>query len=179
MINSFKKMPPRDYCSGIRKTYGSIVKALAINNIVASIITFIPVVYMIILGIYQAREISVYNTTSSIWIFFTTLFIAWLIGLIAMWKTMPNLLTFTIFVYKAFGYWCLITTFITIFITIFYASGYIPTHIIGYLLIAIIPSIFFLLMSADILRAVRSRMYAIIEAGVPPSTIDVQPVAPV
>jgi len=30
-----------------------------------------------------------------------------------------------------------------------------------------------------VLRAVRSRMYAIIEAGVPPSTIDVQPIAPV
>jgi len=149
----------RDYCSGLRKLYNGILSVLASTNVVACIVTATPILYMIILAIYQSHMIVGYNT-SSIWAFFTTLLVGWILGIVAIWKTMPNLLSFTIFLYKAIGYWCLITTFILLF----YMAGYLPLNVLGYLLAAIIPSIFLLLVSADVLRIVRTRLYTALEA---------------
>jgi hypothetical protein len=158
-INYINKIMARDYCSGLRKIYNGILSVLASTNVVACIVTATPILYMIILAIYQSRMIVGYNT-SSIWAFFATLLVGWILGIIAIWKTMPNLLSFTIFLYKAIGYWCLITTFIVLF----YMAGYLPLNVLGYLLAAIIPSIFLLLASADVLRIVRTRLYTALEA---------------
>jgi hypothetical protein len=43
-------------------------------------------------------------------------------------------------------------------------AGYLPLNVLGYLLTAIIPSIFLLLASADVLRIVRTRLYMALEA---------------
>ena len=164
----------RDYCSGLRKTYTGVLSVLAKTNVVAAIVSVIPIVYMVGLGIYQANAILGYNT-STIWAFFSTLLVGWLLGIVALWKTMPNLLSFTIFLYKAIGYWCLVTTFIVLF----YMTGYLPLQVIGYLLAAIIPSVFFLLAGADVLRLVRTRLYARLDStasGISGESIDVHPV---
>jgi hypothetical protein len=167
----------RDYCINLRKTYTGILSVLSKTNVVAAIVSLIPIVYMVGLGIYQANAILGYNT-STIWAFFSTLLVGWLLGIVALWKTMPNLLSITIFLYKAIGYWCLVSTFIVLF----YMTGYLPLQVIGYLLAAIIPSVFFLLAGADVLRLVRTRLYVTLESGTatrsetPIETIDVRPV---
>lgn len=153
-------MAPRvsvDYCSGIRKAYDAIVKALASNNIVAALVTGIPFDYLFTVGGYQARYAVGYYT-SAVWVFSAVLTVAWILGIVAMWKTMPNLLTVTIMVYRAFGYWCLVSAFLVLT----YISAYLPAGWLGYILSAILPSILFLLVCGDVLRAVRTRLYATI-----------------
>lgn len=156
----------RDYCSGLRKSYDAITKALASNNIVAALFTGLPYYYLFGVGTYQTRMTIGYYT-SAVWVFSAILTIAWLIGLFAMWKTMPNLLTFTIFIYKAFGYWCLVS----FFIVICYLTAYLPSGWLGLIVAAILPSILFLLVCADVLREVRTRLYKVLEP--PPAPLPV------
>ena len=150
-----------DYCSGVRKAYDAIVKALASNNIVAALVTGMPYYYLFGVGGAQARNTVGYYT-SAVWVFSAVLTVAWILGILAMWKTMPNLLTITIMVYRAFGYWCLVSAFLVLT----YISSYLPAGWLGYILSAILPSILFLLVCGDVLRAVRTRLYATIALGV-------------
>ena len=152
-------MAPRDYCSGIRKAYDAVVKALASNNIVAALLTGLPFYYLFSVGGAQARNTVGYYT-SAVWVFSAVLVAAWLLGVVAMWRTMPNLLTVTIMTYRAFGYWCLVSTFLVLS----YISSYLPVGWMGFILAAIMPSILFLLVCGDVLRAVRTRLYATLAA---------------
>jgi len=150
-------MAPRDFCSGVRKAYDAIVRALASNNIVAALLTGVPFYYLYSVGFAATRSAVAYYT-SAVWVFSAILTIAWILGIVAMWKMMPNLLTVTIMVYRAFGYWCLVSSFLVIS----YALPYLPAGLLGYVLAAILPSILFLLVCGDVLRAVRTRLYATI-----------------
>jgi hypothetical protein len=138
---------PLDYCLGCRKAYASIIKTTAANNIIALAVAGIPIYYII------------YQYTSAVWVLMSIFIIAWIIAAIATWKVMPNLLSFSIFIYKAFGYWCLVSTFIVAF----YVSPYISGTLLSYALWCLMPSILFLLVCGDILRAVRSRLYSFLE----------------
>lgn len=150
---------PLDYCFGCRKAYTSIIKTIAANNIIALAVAGVPIYYILTLGIYQASASILYQYTSAVWVFLSIFILAWIIAAIATWKTMPNLLSFSIFIYKAFGYWCLVSTFIVAF----YVSAYVPGVVLSYALWCLMPSILFLLVCGDILRAVRSRLYALLE----------------
>ena len=160
-----------DYCVGCRKAYASIIKTIAANNVVALAVAGIPIYYILSLGIYQASGSIMYYYTSAVWVLMTIFIIAWLIAGLATWKVMPNLLSFSIFIYKAFGYWCLVSTFIVAF----YVSPYVPGVVLSYALWCLMPSILFLLVCGDILRAVRSRLYEMLEQTVH-STTDTVPV---
>jgi hypothetical protein len=150
---------PLDYCLGCRKAYASIIKTIAANNVVALAVAGIPIYYILSLGIYQASASIIYQYTSAVWVLMSIFIIAWIIAGLATWKVMPNLLSFSIFIYKAFGYWCLVSTFIVAF----YISPYVPGVVLSYALWCLMPSILFLLVCGDILRAVRSRLYAMLE----------------
>ena len=150
---------PLDYCLGCRKAYASIIKTIAANNIIALAVAGIPIYYILSLGIYQASASIIYHYTSAVWVLMSIFIIAWIVAAIATWKVMPNLLSFSIFIYKAFGYWCLVSTFIVAF----YVSPYVPGVVLSYALWCLMPSILFLLVCGDILRAVRSRLYAFLE----------------
>ena len=167
---------PLDYCFGCRKAYASILKTIAANNIIAMLVAGIPNYYILTLGIYQASSSILYQYTSAIWVFLSIFLVAWIIAGIAMWKIMPNLLTISIFVYKAVGYWCLVSTFIVAF----YVSMYVPGAVLSYALWSLMPSIVFLLVCGDILRAVRTRLYEVLEPKVNTNAtvvVDTTPVA--
>ena len=151
---------PLDYCLGCRKAYASIIKTIAANNIIALAVAGIPIYYILSLGIYQASASIIYQYTSAVWVLMSIFIIAWIVAAIATWKVMPNLLSFSIFIYKAFGYWCLVSTFIVAF----YVSPYISGTLLSYALWCLMPSILFLLVCGDILRAIRSRLYATLES---------------
>jgi hypothetical protein len=165
---------PTDYFRGFRKAYASIIKAFAANNIVALFVTGVPIYYILSLGIYQTARSVISYYTSAVWVFLSILIVAWVIAAIAIWKTMPNLLTVGIFIYKAFGYWCLVSAFIVAI----YISPYVPGTVLSYALWCLTPSIAFLLICGDILRAVRTRLYDALNPvpnPVPVSTIVAQP----
>jgi len=152
-------MAPRDLCSGVRKAYDAIVRALASNNIVTALLTGIPFYYSYSVGIAATRSTAAYFT-SAICGFSIVLTVAWILGIVAMWKTMPNLLTVTIMTYRAFGYWCLVS----FFLVLSYALPYLPAGSLGYVLAVILPSILFLLVCGDVLRAARTRLYEVLAA---------------
>lgn len=149
-----------DYFRGCRKAYASIIKSFASNSVVAMLVVGSPIYYILGLGIYQATHTSIGTYTNAVWGFMAALLVAWIIAGIAMWKVMPNLLTVGIFVYKAFGYWCLVSSVLTVIFATSLVSGYI----ISYLLWVFMPSIGLLLVCGDIMRSVRSRLYEMIEA---------------
>ena len=161
---------PLDYCLGCRKAYASIIKTIAANNIIALAVAGIPIYYILSLGIYQASASIIYQYTSAVWVLMSIFIIAWIIAAIATWKVMPNLLSFSIFIYKAFGYWCLVSTFIVAF----YVSPYISGTLLSYALWCLMPSILFLLVCGDILRSVRSRLYAALERPIQETTEAIQ-----
>jgi hypothetical protein len=171
-------MPRHDYCKGVRTVYDKLLKAFASNNIVAGAITGCPYYYLFGIGTYQTRMAIGYYT-SAVWVFSAVLTLAWIVGIIAMWKTMPNLLTSTIFIYKAFGYWCLVS----FFLVLGYITPYLPAGYLGLIVAAILPSILFLLICADILREVRARLYKVLETPTVPLTVlpsvDTRPVVQV
>jgi len=150
---------PTDYFRGCRKAYASIIKAFAANNIVALFVTGVPIYYILSLGIYQSARSVLSYYTSAVWVFLSILLVAWVIAAIAVWKTMPNLLTVGVFIYKAFGYWCLVSSFLVAI----YLSPYVSSSILSYALWALMPSIAFLLICGDILRSVRTRLYEVLE----------------
>jgi hypothetical protein len=166
---------PTDYFRGCRKAYASIIKAFAANNIVALFVTGVPIYYILSLGIYQSARSVISYYTSAVWVFLAILLTAWIIAAIAVWKTMPNLLTVGVFIYKAFGYWCLVSSFLVAI----YLSPYVPGIVLSYALWALMPSIAFLLICGDILRSVRTRLYEVLEkpSTAPTVVLDTSPIA--
>lgn len=169
---------PIDRCSGLRKSYAAILKGCASNNLVAALLSGLPFYYSLSVGIYQSVGAHSYLTAifgSSVWIFMSILLIAWLLAGFAIWKTLPNLLSVSVFVYTAMGHWCLISGLIVMF----YVSSQVPLNVTGYLLTAMLPSIALLLLSGDILRGVRGRLYGEVEraaaaaAALSSSTVEV------
>jgi hypothetical protein len=165
---------PTDYFRGIRKAYAAVIKSIASNGTLAFVIAGIPIYYILSLGIYQASASVLTYYTSAVWVLLTIFIVAWIIAGLAIWKTMPNLLTVGIFIYKAFGYWCLVSAFIVAI----YISPYVPGTVLSYALWCLTPSIVFLLICGDILRAVRTRLYDALNPvpnPVPVSTLVAQP----
>lgn len=83
------------------------------------------------------------------------LLLAWLIAIISVWKTMPNLLTISVFIYTTMGHWCLVSAIILIC----YLSTVLPISFTGYLIASVLPSTIFLICCADVMRSMRRRMY--------------------
>jgi hypothetical protein len=170
-----QKKQPRDWFRGLRKSYNSIIKAFASNNIVALTICGIPFYYMCGYGIFYSRYTSsIGMLLSAVWTFMSIFLLTWVTAAVAVWKVMPNLLTSSIFIYTAIGHWCLIS----LFVILCYLSSYIPMGYAGSLLSAIMPPILFLLICGDILRAVRTRLYLLVEQAntIQPSNTAIAPV---
>jgi len=161
----------RDYCSPLRKAYDGVLKAIASTNIVAGAVTGIPFYYLFSIAGYYTNLPNYY--TQPIWIFGSILAVGWIIGMVALWKTMPNLLTIAIFLYKAIGYWCLVSFFLVLFYFTPYLHG---MGTLGIVMIVILPSILFLLFCADVLRTVRTRLYTALDSRPALPAVDARPV---
>ena len=151
---------PSDYCSGLRKAYNGILSGLSSNNILASIISGGPFYYLLGVSIYGSAARSLFGTAA--WIFMSVLFLAWILAALAAVKTMPNLLTISVFIYTSMGHWCLVSSLIVIF----YMSSQMALAYTGYILAATMPSTALLLFCGDVLRALRKRMYERIAGSV-------------
>ena len=143
----------RDYFSGCRKAYNGVLSGLSSNNVLAILMGGGPFYYLLALSIYGSAERSLFGTAT--WIFMSVLFLAWILAAIAAFKTMPNLLSISVFTYTSMGHWCLVSSLIVIF----YMSSQMALAYTGYLLAATMPSTALLLFCGDVLRALRKRMY--------------------
>lgn len=143
----------RDYCSGLRKAYNGILSGLSSNNVLAILVAGAPFYYLLVVSIYGSTARSLFGTAT--WIFMSVLFLAWIIAAIAAWKTMPNLLSISVFIYTSMGHWCLVSSLIVLF----YLSSQMQLSYTGYILGATMPSTALLLFCGDVLRALRKRMY--------------------
>jgi hypothetical protein len=86
------------------------------------------------------------------------LLFAWLLAAFAVLRFWPNLVSISVFIYEAFGHWCIISLAI-----LAYVSGIGSTLVSGtltrmYFAFITFP-IFLLLLSSEILRTHRSKMF--------------------
>lgn len=153
----------RDYCGGCRKAYNGVLSGLSSNDILATLVGGGPFYYLLAVSIYGSTARSLFGTAT--WIFMSVLFLAWIIAAIAAFKTMPNLLSISVFTYTSMGHWCLVSSLIVIF----YLSSQMQLSYTGYILSATMPSTALLLFCGDVLRALRSRMYERIAAAPAPA----------
>ena len=143
----------RDYCSGLRKAYNGILSGLSSNNVLAILVAGAPFYYLLAVSVYGSTARSLFGAAT--WIFMSVLFLAWILAAVAAWKTMPNLLSISVFIYTSMGHWCLVSSLIVIF----YLSSQMQLSYTGYILGATMPSTALLLFCGDVLRALRRRMY--------------------
>ena len=150
-----------DACKPVRKTYDAVLKLLATNHYVAMFVASCPILY--IFGYVVSNSVSssvgafgILSYLNSIgYTLFATLLLAWAVGCASIWKKMPNLLTVGIFVYKCIGHW----TLVSFVIIIFYVTSYAGARVTGWLITGFLPSVLLLLFAADVMRAVRHRLF--------------------
>jgi hypothetical protein len=120
-----------------------------------------PIIYFVsIIGVqnYYFNHY-LYIVTNACYGFTTTLFVSYCVALVCVHKTMPNLLTIPIFVFKSFGYWMIVS----FLILAFYGFSLIPPIISYYISLIILPEIILLLFSANIMRELRTKMFRKLE----------------
>jgi len=147
----------RDACVSLRKTYNALLKVITTWNWLACIVAGTPVIYLISFMIYYSVSPSAISSllSTSGYSVFGVLLVAWIIGALSIWRNLPNLLTLTIFIYTCLGHWSLVS----FIILIFYGFRNLPGSYILYLCTALLPSIFLLLFSGDLMRKKRAIMF--------------------
>lgn len=166
----------RDACVSLRKTYTAVLGALVAYSWMAGVTAGLPVLYFIGFLIYNSVNpsyIASLLSTSGYSVFGVLLF-AWVVAAVSIWRTMPNLLTFTIFIYTCLGHWSLVS----FVILIFYGFHNLPWSYMAYLFTILLPSILLLLFSGDLMRAKRSAMFRELETPVAPVVPVVTATAP-
>jgi hypothetical protein len=150
-----------DDCKPIRKTYDAVLKLLASNHYVAMFVTSCPILYIFVYVVSNSVSGSVgaFGILSYLnnigYTIFGVLLLAWAVGCASIWKKMPNLLSLGIFVYKCIGHWTLVS-FVMI---VLYVTSYAGVRVTGWLTMGFLPSIVLLLFAADVMRAVRHRLF--------------------
>ena len=148
-----------DSCKACRKSYDAILKFLASNNWSAGFIAGMPLYYLAAMMIaYHSTAVATLLSGGS-YSFLGALIVAWANAGLCLWRIWPNGLTLSVFVIKALGYW----SFISFFILLFYGMSRLPLEVTTYLFVTIMPEILILLFAADVLRAARTRHFALLE----------------
>jgi hypothetical protein len=156
----------QDGCSCVRDAYNGLLNICGSNKYVALFFFGSPI-YWIIGAIisytpqwndaarkeYYQRVIS-----SPVYTILAILSFAWLFASFAVLRFWPNLVSVSVFIYEAFGHWCIISLVI-----LAYVSGIGSPLVNGelmrmYFAFIALP-IFLLLLSSEILRTHRSKMF--------------------
>jgi hypothetical protein len=151
----------KDNCKGFRKGYNAFIALCASNNIIGSFLISSPIIYYLTIIGFQTYYTSphIYMITNTSYGFVSVLSVSYCIGLLCILKTMPNLISIPIFVFKACGYWMLVS----FMILIFYGFSILPSIISKYISLIILPEIILLLFSANIMREMRTKMFKKLE----------------
>lgn len=160
MSNSVSPAPVVvDRCKGCRTTYNGIVGSIASNNIISILFAGIPTYIMISLSASQLSYFVISIFSSAAYTILSTLLAAWIIAILSTYRTYPNLLSVSIFVYKCLAHWSLVS----LLIILFYGWQFVGLRIMGSLLGTLFPLILSLYVCGDVLERVRRRLFAQIE----------------
>ena len=167
----------RDTCRSIRKTYDAILKVLTAWRWLPAILVGIPVLYIIGFLIYSSAITSLLASflSGTGYTIFGVLMLAWILAIISIWKTYPNLISVSVFIYKCIGHWSLVS----FLILLFYGMHYGAAAHIYYLVAFLLPPILLLLFCADMMRATRTRMFSEMERAISPENVTIPLETPV
>jgi hypothetical protein len=168
----------KDGCIFVRDFYNGLLKLCGTNKWVASFLFGSPVYWTIGAIIIYSPEWNENSTTrayyrnlisSPVYTILSILSFAWLLALFAVLRFWPNLVSISVFIYEAFGHWCLVTLAVLAYvqgspITASNASDReneeMKKALIRMYFAFIAMPIFLLLLSAEILRTHRSKMFS-------------------
>jgi hypothetical protein len=155
----------KDFCKGLRTTYVACLNFLATNGWVVGVLSGLPTYTLIVamINIHSSSpQYSVGNILGrGLYVLFTILTLTWLIGLVSLWKVLPNLLTLTIFSYTSLAHWSIIS----FLILLVYGWGILPLGVFSYLTVILIPGTVILLLCGDLLRTRRQQMFQVLETA--------------
>jgi hypothetical protein len=156
----------KDLCKGVRTTYVACLNFLAANGWAAAVLSGLPT-YTLIVAMINIHSSSPQYFVADIigrglYVLFTIITLTWLIGLLSLWRMLPNLLTLTIFSYTALAHWSIVS----FLILMVYGWGVLPLQVFAYLTAILIPGTIVLLLCGDLLRIRRQLMFKAIEASV-------------
>jgi hypothetical protein len=173
----------KDGCIFVRDVYNGLLKLCGTNKWVASFLFGSPVYWTIgAIIIYSPewnendRKRAYYKNliSSPVYTILSILSLAWLLAIFAVLRFWPNLVSISVFIYEAFGHWCLVTLAVLAYVqggpaTCGLASptsGYqvsdeeLKKALIKMYFAFIAMPVFLLLLSAEILRTHRSKMFS-------------------
>lgn len=156
----------RDYCKGPRKTYTAAIRYLSSSTPVALLLSALPPVYLILFSaIYYSRN-PYAPLTGAATSYCVSLSLIWALAAIAIWKTAPNALSVAIYLNRAIGNWAAIS----FILLVSYGFSILPVNYTSILFVTLAPLVLTLHLAADLLRAVRERLYVTLDAASPPSS---------
>jgi hypothetical protein len=155
----------RDFCKGLRATYGATLQFLAANGWLIGVVSGLPS-YTLIVAMINIHSSSPQYFVADIigrglYVLFTLITLVWFLGLLSVWRVLPNLLTVTIFSYTSLAHWSIIS----FLILMVYGWGVLPVGVFAYLTAILIPGTLVLLFCGDLLRVRRRKMFQALEAN--------------
>jgi hypothetical protein len=162
----------RDCCAPCRKGCNGFMSILAANRSLAALIAGGPVLYILGFVIYYAVNPFPYMAyvSTPAFILFGFIVAAWILAIISLACKFPNVLTISIFVYKALGHWSLVS----FLLLLFYGFAQLGSAYDSFLAGGILPQIALLLFCSEVMIASRSRMFREFEAkNAPPPTASI------
>jgi hypothetical protein len=150
-----------DGCVFVRNAYNGFLDVCATNKFVTAFLFGSPVYWTIGTIIYYSptwnKDPSQYKNqiSSPVYTVLAIISATWLLAIFAVLRFWPNLLSISVFVYETFGHWCLVTLAI-----LGYISGTVPIALTQQYFAFIGMPVLLLLLSAEILRTHRSKMFS-------------------
>lgn len=153
--------PSRDYCKGPRKTYAAAIQLAASNNAAAAVTTALPAAYITAFAAIYYSQTPAAPLSGVVATACVILFLLWLWGVLCAWRTAPNALSVAIYLNRAIGNWATIS----FLILLSYGVSLLPVQYTSILFIFLTPLLIGLQITADIQRAIRTRLYTALEAA--------------
>jgi hypothetical protein len=170
-------MPVQDGCIFVRDVYNGFLKICGTNKYVTSFLFGSPVYWTIgAVIVYspdwnkdQQTQVYYKNTIASpVYTVLSILSFTWLLASFAVLRFWPNLVSVPVFVYEVFGHWCLVTLVLLAYVSgspSFFSTDQVKDQDLKNALMKmyvafIAMPICLLLLSAEILRTHRSKMFS-------------------
>ena len=168
----------KDGCIFVRDIYNGLLKLCGTNKWVTSFLFGSPVYWTIGAIIIYSPDWNKNSYTrayyqnlisSPVYTILSILSFAWLLAIFAVLRFWPNLVSISVFIYEAFGHWCLVTLAVLAYVQggPARASGLsqvedeaLKKDLIRMYFAFIAMPVFLLLLSAEILRTHRSKMFS-------------------
>ena len=151
-----------DYCKGPRFVYAAFLKFVASKSVIAGLASgftvFVVTTFIILQNIYNRAVFDIFSKPT-LGIYFVLL-ASWFLCVLSIWRIMPNLLTFVIFVHNCLGHWSLVS----FLLLLLYGNSALPIYYITYIIYGLIPGYLSLIVTVDLLRTLQTNMFAYLES---------------